>query len=547
MRLTRWVLVALPIAGVGLGAMASCSNSPPPPGDLAHGCSINSDCNSPLVCVFGLCHEQCAASRDCPMGERCVSSGTDKVCELPGESTCQGSSQCPMGLTCTSTDMQCRNGCTTGNDCAVQGDLCANGSCYSPMEAAEAGIDAGGGDATSDAPGDANTNDAPGDNTTGDAPGDSPQEAEGGPACAPLDGGDPDAGALLFHPSNFDPNAVIGVDGGIVSLEAGADAGGIDWNNAPDVNITSASCNASCLPTPVTITIAKGYYADLYVMNSLVIATGAQLSFAGKYYSATNPILLAVRTTVEIRGVLDVNGDPPGLNGAYSGPGGYPVTNVLGPGGGGPGQIPQFPNSGPGGGAFCGKGGAGGFTSNGQAPGGQPYGSADNVPLQAGSAGGYAGGNMSDYPGASGGALQISAGTSIVLTNVGLINANGAAWLGGGGAGGAILLEAPTVTIAGVLLANGGGGGDLAARGSDGNLNDQPAAGQLDAGWGGAGATNNGSPGVTDDAGHLGGGGGGAGWIRINTACGADIADAGFTIISPYIDAGCASMGTIQY
>ena len=107
---------ALTVTAMGLLVLTlltpSCgSSSSGGPVGLAQGCSINSDSNSPLVCVFGKCHEACAEDRDCPMGERCVTNGTDKVCQLPSESTCSGGSpsSCPQGLTCASG--QCRNAC----------------------------------------------------------------------------------------------------------------------------------------------------------------------------------------------------------------------------------------------------------------------------------------------------------------------------------------------------------------------------------------------------------------------------------------------------
>jgi hypothetical protein len=545
MRITRWVLLALPIAAMGLGATASCSNSPPPPGDLAHGCAINSDCNAPLVCVFGLCHEQCAASRDCPMGERCVSSGADKVCELPAESTCQGTTDCPTGLTCSTMDMQCRNGCSSDSDCTVTGDICRVGSCYSPSEAAEAGVlDAGGGDSTADAPGDVVASDVTGDTTTGDAPGDAPQEAEAGPACTALDGGDPDAGPLFFHPSNFDPNHPVGADGGPVSLDAGIEAGAIDWTNAPDVKISTTCSGVACLQVPaVTLTIAPGYEADLFVLNSLLVNTGASISIPENYTVGSNPIIIAVRTTVKIQGTFNV--DASGYN---PGPGGFPVGQVLGPGGGGSGHAAQFPNSAAGGASFCGQGGSAAFASGNQAPGGQVYGTAAVIPLQGGSAGGEDP-LGSYYGGGAGGGLQISAGVSIDVSGVGVINANGGNFAGAGGSGGAILLEAPVVTIEGIVVANGGGGGSWQGsfNGTPGDTSAQQAPGYLDGGAGGAGSQNNGGNGVANDAGLLGSGGGAVGWIRINTACGAVINDGGSTIVSPTMGGGCASQGKIAY
>src|SRR4030095_11270402 len=38
---------------------------------LGEGCTLTSDCDAGLECVFGHCHEACATSKDCPAGQ-CV-------------------------------------------------------------------------------------------------------------------------------------------------------------------------------------------------------------------------------------------------------------------------------------------------------------------------------------------------------------------------------------------------------------------------------------------------------------------------------------------
>jgi len=104
------------VSGI-VGALFSCS-SDTPLRKLAQPCSINSDCDSRLVCVFQRCHTACTESRDCPLGERCAAS----VCQLPEEITCSGSSPCQSGQVC-GTDQQCRAQCTTSADCAPN-DVC---------------------------------------------------------------------------------------------------------------------------------------------------------------------------------------------------------------------------------------------------------------------------------------------------------------------------------------------------------------------------------------------------------------------------------------
>jgi hypothetical protein len=149
------------------------------------------------------------------------------------------------------------------------------------------------------------------------------------------------------------------------------------------------------------------------------------------------------------------------------------------------------------------------------------------LPLVAGSAGG-----SPNSPGPSGGALQISAGLSLTITNTGAINVGGSGGSGGGGSGGAILLEAPTITVDGILVSNGGGGGNTENLGGGGQ-NASPSSGVPapgatagngagGGGAGGAGATTSGVSGTAYDGGVSttnGGGGGGVGWIRINSTC----------------------------
>lgn len=118
-----------------VAAVSSCSSSSKAVG-LGNGCSINSDCNNPLVCVFQSCHNQCTASRDCSSGERCVLSGTVGVCQLQNETMCAGGTPCQAGEVCGS-DLQCRSTCTGAGSC-IMGDYCltsgGGGACYSASD-----------------------------------------------------------------------------------------------------------------------------------------------------------------------------------------------------------------------------------------------------------------------------------------------------------------------------------------------------------------------------------------------------------------------------
>jgi len=132
--LHRRVLGVIVLVGFALGlagTIASCSSKSAASG-LASNCSINSDCNMPLICAFGRCHIACTVSSDCSVGERCVLTGTSGSCQLPAETTCSGGTACQPGEVC-GTDMQCRAKCTVNASCAM-GDYClpsgTSNACY---------------------------------------------------------------------------------------------------------------------------------------------------------------------------------------------------------------------------------------------------------------------------------------------------------------------------------------------------------------------------------------------------------------------------------
>jgi hypothetical protein len=213
-----------------------------------------------------------------------------------------------------------------------------------------------------------------------------------------------------------------------------------------------------------------------------------------------------------------------------------------GGGGGGFGQRVENTSSG----APGGSGGSPGSTiNNGGKPGRLVPNTDALVPLRGGCAGGPGGSNgaeMGGRAGLGGGAVQISAKTSLVVRGLIAASAHGGgnserplAGGGGGGSGGGILLEAPTVTfeLKASLCANGGGGGAastgeqaFSACSEDGIVagnggGDQAAV--FAAGGQGATALNDASPGKPGQTGTgtglvrgAGGGGGGVGRIRIN-------------------------------
>jgi hypothetical protein len=89
-------------------------------------CTLNSDCTSPLSCTFGKCHVTCVQTRDCPVGQSCVKTSTEAVCQLTDEAECQ-SKTCAPGLVCA-VDYRCRVACQSGANC-TSGQVCVGGVC----------------------------------------------------------------------------------------------------------------------------------------------------------------------------------------------------------------------------------------------------------------------------------------------------------------------------------------------------------------------------------------------------------------------------------
>ena len=302
LRVATWVLVAAPLAVLVAVGTPSCSNASKSPEGLAAGCSINSDCNNPLVCAFSLCHEQCAASRDCSAGERCIETNGVGVCELPGESSCAMGKACTGALQC-GPDQQCRAPCTSANvstACAQQ-QVCSGGLCYDPSE-----LDG--------------TSGSEGGSSSGSEAGSSSGSGGDGSADGPV----VEAGPLGYVPSNL--GTVNIADGGIP--DAGADAappaiigadGGLDWSNAVDVSIMKA-CSAACLGPGITITQSGMSPATLYVVKTLTVASGQTLTLNGP-----NPVIIASLGDVDIQGSVNVNGVYAGF---YPGAGGWPPAGM---------------------------------------------------------------------------------------------------------------------------------------------------------------------------------------------------------------------------
>src|SRR4051812_22184077 len=112
---------------------SDCGSSAPPTGKA---CVLNSECNNPLSCTFGKCHQACMVTRDCPAGQRCLKVAGGNVCQLAEEKSCPASGACQQPLICA-VDLLCHGSCTTAADCPT-GQTCASGAC---AEAEEVGSD----------------------------------------------------------------------------------------------------------------------------------------------------------------------------------------------------------------------------------------------------------------------------------------------------------------------------------------------------------------------------------------------------------------------
>lgn len=271
---------------------------------------------------------------------------------------------------------------------------------------------------------------------------------------------------------------------------------------------------------------ADGSMIGVYVVDNLHITMDAEVTISGD-----KAIAIAAQRDMLIEGRLYA---APGENGGALSSAGEVAGNGAGAGSGIDGPV-----TGGGGGGYC---GAGGNHGDGAGAGGT-YGNAQIVPLIGGSSGGER------NSGGGGAALQLIAGNMIEIEQTVTVPGAGGED-GGGGSGGALLIEAPMVSITGRIAANGGGGasGDKSDGVEGRDRADAASGGQGDGttpgGDGSAAGVIEGQDGSSSvmTSQEFGSGGGGAGWIRINTASGeADTRGS----ISPSLDSGCASIGTL--
>lgn len=212
------------------------------------------------------------------------------------------------------------------------------------------------------------------------------------------------------------------------------------------------------------------------VFDNVSIINGGKL-YVEPYNGVTGGFLKLKATNVLIDASSSIILDGRGFRGVFNSKGEGPGAGLLGRSDGG------------GGGAYGGRGGNG-VTDSGwriDGLGGAPYGAAETLSIEMGSAGGAS--DYTDYGGnggnggSGGGAIWIEAEN---ISNAGIISASGEEGKiyyndsTGGGAGGGILLYGGTVVNTGTLKANGGNGGTLLC-GTPG------MCGQDDGGGGGSG------------------------------------------------------------
>ena len=97
--------------------------------DVGTPCVLNSDCNNPLSCTYGKCHEGCRSTVDCQPGQECTKVSGLGVCLLPAEATCTAvNPSCATPLVCAS-DLHCRSTCTSAVTDCMGSQACVSGVC----------------------------------------------------------------------------------------------------------------------------------------------------------------------------------------------------------------------------------------------------------------------------------------------------------------------------------------------------------------------------------------------------------------------------------
>jgi hypothetical protein len=343
------------------------------------------------------------------------------------------------------------------------------------------------------------------------------------------DPADPDAPIDAFVPLDF-------VDHLPSSVEDLLTGGGV-WDASSPVSIDTTTGTVDPNPGDGVIVVADAPQDDpgsphVMVIQAASVELSNNLTIVGD-----KPLVIVATTTILISDEVDAS-----ATSLVAGPGGF--GSELGPGAGVSGDDGTLSaDSGGSGGAYGGNGGKGGNADGvvGPSLNINTYGGAEVL------TGGSGGGRGSPNPcglttpivgGAGGGALQLSARTSIELTgsidvggggggrgkDCGGVNGGSG---GGGGSGGMLYLQSPVFLGGAILGANGGGGGggssDGGATMGGPGTNATAAAGGLGGGGSGDGGGGGGGASGTADGGagadrsgindNAGGGGGGTGRI----------------------------------
>jgi len=258
---------------------ASCSSTKPLSG-VAQNCSLNSECDQPLVCVFTRCHNACNTSVDCPSGQRCVPSATPgmNVCQLPKlEDTCSTGSACSIAGEVCGADGQCRATCQMTSCLSMQ--TCASNAgqsvCLDPHATLDQTIIADGGAGEAGVGPDVSTMDSGDDGDAGDA-------TLGDASAADVsDTGTPEGNTVPEATPRDSMTGDGGGNGDGASFADGSDAwvdgSGSTGPTLPIVSISSANLTIAS-PTHWTVAMYV-VYGDLQVNSALTVDPGSVVKF----------------------------------------------------------------------------------------------------------------------------------------------------------------------------------------------------------------------------------------------------------------------------
>lgn len=518
-------------------------------------------CPTGLTCSGGICQQSSCVSVVCDAGEACVNGscqpvpcGTESLCGNAADDDCDRlvdcadpdclGKGCTDGLSCTVNEVCGSAGCGGALSCPPPTDPCFAPAVSCSSSGCQYPANTGGGcddsvactrnDRCSSAgqcSGTAYTCLSPPSAChlpTGSCASDGgcTYAVDAGAGCTRTDGGagfcQPDASCeqfpyppRLFDPSNFRPTTPL-----TINCVATFDSTSNNFN-------FGIGCGPQAPVLRSIVTLTDGTSAVVIATTGLTITNFGKLTVIG-----SRPVVFAVYGDVNVAGTLLASSSivdrrrGPGATTAALTSCGNGAAGRAGVGGGGGGSLAS--SGGNGGGGIGGLAGAGGDAGIPAAL------SVLSTRLVAGCRGGIGAGGatigINSEEGLGGGAVQISASGSLVVS--GIISVSGAGGVGaggaeggqGGGSAGMLALEASALTLAStsrLTAAGGGGAGGDGNNGQDGptstNVRADGGAGFAGAGWGGGGSVGaltglDGAPGQWG-----GGGGGGAGLILLKS------------------------------